>query len=174
MCDRVEYQKLAILVTQEWDRVKLYFPLSNDINFSNLQVLKLSFNYVMLSEVKIIVRILLKYSWKEFKELYINKNNHSINKAICKYCKNIKIINTELTIEALSELDYFFDALPFLESVKICCKGCTEKNHIPILGELGENFLFYILSLTARVLSKVWRLPSIRSHFSFREVIIHQ
>ncbi|GES86541.1 hypothetical protein RCL_jg18650.t1 [Rhizophagus clarus] len=116
MCDRVEYQKLAILVTQEWDRVKLYFPLSNDINFSNLQVLKLSFNYVMLSEVKIIVRILLKYSWKEFKELYINKNNHSINKAICKYCKNIKIINTELTIEALSELDYFFDALPFLES----------------------------------------------------------
>ncbi|GES99106.1 hypothetical protein GLOIN_2v1781359 [Rhizophagus clarus] len=85
------------------------------------------------------------------KIIYINKNNQHLNRIIRKYCKNARILNTDLTNIHSLELKYFFNDLPFLESIKInmCSLGEFNEKHLfeLIVNESPKNFcelkLFY-------------------------------
>jgi hypothetical protein len=72
----------------------------------------------------------LKNNGRNLKQIHFNIDH---DETICECCKNIRILHIKLTNESgLSELCNFFDALPLLESIKICY----------IYPIINEKFLF--------------------------------
>ncbi|EXX65211.1 hypothetical protein RhiirA5_417618 [Rhizophagus irregularis] len=60
----------------------------------------------------------LENNGRNLKKFHINK--YGYERSICTYCKNIRILKTNLTNNELDVLRNFFKAFPFLESIRIC------------------------------------------------------
>ncbi|PKK60928.1 hypothetical protein RhiirC2_792594, partial [Rhizophagus irregularis] len=97
--------------------IKLTSLLVNT-NLSNLQELKLYcnnydlriFNYDLSNRL---LNEFLENNGRNLKKFHINK--YGYERSICTYCKNIRILKTNLTNNELYVLRNFFKAFPFLE-----------------------------------------------------------
>jgi hypothetical protein len=133
-------------------KLNLYGKNNNSLsfiaNFTNLQILQLSFQssdnfedfeklqYVILPQLQILKiqrafpksELLIKFlenNGKNLREFYLGDikgySNNSLNLAIAKFCPNLKKISTGIKYDELEILKIIFISCQYLESIKIWC-----------------------------------------------------
>ncbi|GBB99041.1 hypothetical protein RclHR1_00340032 [Rhizophagus clarus] len=95
-----------------------------------------------LNEFYCPVSFLIKFlenNGENLKRIHLNKNYHALNHSICENCKNVRILNIELTNISLFQLSQFFEYLPFLESVKINMYSQSRIKENRLLGFVAKK-----------------------------------
>ncbi|GBB92250.1 hypothetical protein RclHR1_01990022 [Rhizophagus clarus] len=125
---------------------KISFEVLQNINFPNLQILKIR----MIQPNDDLLIKFFENNGKNLKELYMDNIHNSLGLSISKFCPNLRKISSILTNDDLLTLKNIFINCQYLESIEICydflSNQSSEKKILEIILKHSQKY-FYELKL---------------------------